>query len=338
MRALVLAALVLAVPGCKADPAGSSGAPAPASSATARGISGQILHLEGDRILATDPVPASALGHGEALRAIWTAADGTTFVAGYQYAGGPSRSGAPAPNPRGHDTGAVYRRAPGGGVQLVYSKAETELGRVWGRSAGDVYVGGQQTLAHFDGKAWTEIAIPQIEGSISGIWGDGTDLWVSAGHQFNAFIYHQDPKGAWSVEARTEVMLFNLGGVGSSVWAVGSSGAILHREKDGRWTQEVSEKTKQYSSVWASAPDDVYAAGTDLVHSRGDGLWTKVALPAGGPLRYVWGRGKDDVFAGVPTGVLHLTGGAWARTGVAVDSAGIAGAGGALFVAHNDLH
>jgi hypothetical protein len=330
---LVLA--LLSCMSCKSSPdapdGGSSAPPSPVPSASTppqpRGVSGQIIRLQADQVLATEPVPPSPLGHGEALRAIWTAGDGTTFAAGYRYVG-----------TRGHDTGAVYRRVPGGAFELVYSKAETELGRLWGRSASDVYAGGVQTLAHFDGKGWSEIAIPHLEGSISGIWGDAVDLWVSAGHQFNAFIHHRDGAGAWSVEAKTDVMLFNLGGVGSSVWAVGSSGTVFHREKDGHWKRETEARSKEYTTVWASAEDDVYTAGTGLLHSRGDGAWVPVELPVGGPLRYVWGRGKDDVFVGVAGGLFHLAGGTWTKTGFAMDSAGISGAGKDLFVAHNDIH
>ncbi len=248
----------------------------------------------------------------------------------------PASPGAPPTRSRRHETGAVYRRATDGAVQLVYSKPETELGRVWGRSASDVYAGGLQTLVHFDGKEWSEIAIPQIEGSISGMWGDAGSLWVSAGHQFNAFVYHRAPGGAWAQEAKVDVMLFNLGGVGSSVWAVGSSGTVFHRQKDGQWKREAEARGKEYTSVWASAEDDVYAAGTDLLHSRGDGQWDAVELPVGGPLRYVWGRGKDDVFVGVAGGVFHLAGERWAPAGFALDSAGAAGVGGDVFVAHNN--
>ncbi len=160
---------------------------------------------------------------------------------------------------------------------------------------------------------------------------------MSAGHQYNAFIHHRDGKHLWSVELKATVMLFGLGGAGTSVWAVGSSGAIFQRDRDGHWKREAEDRMKQYASVWASAPDDVYAAGSDLVHSTGDGRWTPVVLPASGPLRYVWGRGKDDVFAGVPGGLLHLTGGAWQKTGFGQDSAGVSGTVADLFVAHNEL-
>ncbi len=323
---------------CKPTPEGPSpSATASASVTTAsaapaqpRTVSGQVIHLRGDDVVATDPVPPGAHGHGEALRGIWTADDGTTFAVGFMFTG-----------PRARDTGAVYRRGPGpagaAAWQLVYSTPQNELGRIWGRSASDVYAAGMKVLAHFDGKAWAPVTVPGLEGSISGVWGTATDLWVSAGHQYTAHIYHRDAAGSWNVEAKTDVMLFNLGGAGATVWAVGSLGAVFRRDAEGHWKQETEDKLAQYQSVWASDDDDVWVAGTDLRHRRG-GSWQTVALPLEGPVRYVWGRGKDDVFAGTPGGVFHLVAGQWKKTGFSMDSAGVSGTAGEVLVAHNDIH
>jgi hypothetical protein len=314
--------------------------PAPAASTTSTGVpsasaapavpktvSAQVVHLKADEVTATEMLPAGTHGHGEALRGLWTAEDGTTFGAGFMFTGTP-----------GHDTGTVYRRSPGESAwQVVYTTPENELGRVWGRNAGDVYAAGMKVLAHFDGKAWAPVTIPRLEGSISGVWGNATDLWVTAGHQYTAHVYHCDSAGSWGVEAKTDVMLFNVGGAGASVWAVGSSGAVFHREPDGHWKQETEDKRAQYQSVWASGEDDVWVAGTDLRHRR-DGSWQTVTLPVEGPVRWVWGRGREDVFAGTAAGAFHLIDGRWKKTGFSMDSGAASGIAGEVLVAHNDIH
>ena len=332
--ALLSPVLALSVAACKSPPDGPSpgaaASAAPTSSAPEqpKTVSGQVIHLRADDVVATDPVPPGVHGHGEALRGIWTAADGTTFAVGFMFTGAP-----------GHDTGAVYRRAAGaagGAFQLVYNAPGNELGRVWGRSANDVYAAGNKVLAHFDGRAWAEDPVPRLEGNISGVWGNATDLWVTAGHQYTAFVYHRSAAGAWNVEAKTDVMLFNVGGAGGSVWAVGSSGAIFRRDGEGRWKQEVEDRRVQYQSVWASGDDDAWVAGSDLLRSRAPGQWEKVELPVAGPVRYVWGRSRDDVFAGTPSGVFHLSEGRWRPTGVAQDSAAASGTRDEICIAHND--
>ncbi len=289
-------------------------------------MSGQIVHFQRDKVTATEAMPPSLHGHGEALRAVWTAADGTTFAAGFMF------TGTPGQRHRRRLPAHARRRLP-----ARPQHPENELGRVWGRSATDVYAAGMKVLAHFDGKTWSPIDIPHLEGSISAVWGNATDLWVTAGHQYTAHVYHRDGAGVWAHELKTDVMLFNLGGAGGSVWAVGTSGAIFRRDKEGRWKQESEKKSAQYGSVWASAEDDVWVAGSELVHSTGDGRWSRVDLPVAGPVRYVWGRGKGDVLAGTPGGLLHLVDGQWKKTAFAMDSAGVSGAGDELFVAHNDI-
>jgi hypothetical protein len=335
-----LAALLIAPPllaACKA-PGGqdarktetsTDAASAAASAAPAKGrnVSGQVIHLQGDKLGATDPMPPSPHGHGEALRAVWAADDGTAFAVGFMFTGTPAR-----------DTGAVYRRAPGGSWQVVHSTKENELGRVFGRSADDVWAAGMRVLAHWDGKTWSEVPVPNLEGLISAVWGNAEGLWVTAGHQFTAHVYHRDAAGTFTHELKTDVMLFALGSAGPSVWAAGTSGSIFRRDKDGHWKKEHEEKGAQFGTVWANAEDDVWAAGSSLLHSRGDGTWTKVDLPTPGPARYVWGRGKGDVFVGVAGGIYHLEGERWGKTAFTLDSAGMAASKDDLLVLHNDIH
>jgi hypothetical protein len=324
-RALLLLAFLAACDrGAPAPAASSNPAPPPVQG---KNVSGQVVRLQGDKVVATEAMPPSVHGHGEALRGIWVADDGTAFAVGFMFTGTPVR-----------DTGAVYRRPVGAGAwQLVYSTKENELGRIWGRSASDVWAAGTKVLAHFDGKAWSEVPVPRLEGSISAVWGNATDLWVAAGHQYTAHVYHRDAAGSFSHELKADVMILALGGAGAAVWAAGTGGAVFRRDKDGRWAQEADDRVAQYGSLWASAEDDVWVAGSALLHSRGDGQWTQVELPLSGPIRYVWGRGRGDVLAGTSGGIFHLVDGQWRKTAFTMDSAALSAHGGELFVAHNDI-
>src|SRR5579871_3438853 len=75
-----------------------SGKPAPASTSApapppvqGKNVSGQVIRLEGDKVVATEAMPPSTLGHGEALRGLWTADDGTAFAVGFMFTGTPVR-------------------------------------------------------------------------------------------------------------------------------------------------------------------------------------------------------------------------------------------------------
>jgi hypothetical protein len=301
-----------------------------AGKGTEMSVHGEIVELAGDAVVGRTALPEAIHEHGEAMRGLWVAPDGTGFAVGYMYTGVP-----------GPDTGVVYRRVPGGAWEIVYSKRENELGHVWGRNARDVYAAGVTTLAHYDGTAWSEVPVPGLEGNLSGIWGTDTDLWVCGGSSLAdtdaGRIYHCDAAGKWTVEAKAGAFLYDMGGVGTSVWAVGDEGIILHRGPDGTWVTESTPKRMQHTRVWASGPDDVWVAGSRLLHSTGDGTWTEVSLPVHAQVTEVWGRAKGDVYAGTMGGLFHLQGGSWKETGYTGAAEGLGGTDTRVFVANENM-
>jgi hypothetical protein len=269
----------------------------------------EIGHLKGEAITSQgDALPPALHGSGEALRGAWIAPDGTSFLVGYDYTGVP-----------GPDTGVVYRKDPGPGAAwtIAYSKRENELGHIWGTSAKDVWVAGVKTLAHWDGKAWAEEKIPVLEGSLTGVWGNGKDLYVVGGDWKSkgerGRIFRRDASGAWTVDGRVEGMLYDVGGAGSLVLAVGDDGLIVRRTKAGTWTSE-GLPGGQNTRLFVANEHDIWVAGSKLLHSKGDGVWKRETLPTTSQPTQVWGRSGSDVYVGTLGGLFHLRGGEWRAT------------------------
>jgi hypothetical protein len=285
-------------------------------------------HLEGGKWTSGDKLPPALHGHGEALRGAWVAPDGTEFLTGYMYTGVP-----------GPDTGVVYRK-DGDAWTIVYSKPENELGHIWGSSSSDVWVAGVTTLAHWDGTAWKEEPIPMLAGTLTGIWGDGTVLYVVGGDWQSEVktgaIYRRDGSGTWTLDDQGTAMLYGVGGLGDTVVAVGDDGTILHREKGGEWKRE-GKTDEQHTEVFVAGPKDLYVAGSRLLHSSGDGTWEPVELPTDAQATSVWGRSATDLYVGTLSGLFHWDGTAWKATPWDRSSEAIAGNDKKLLVANQDM-
>ncbi len=105
------------------------------------------------------------------------------------------------------------------------------LTRVWGASATDVWVGGQDGLFHGTGASpdkLTFVQIPEIVGEIVSIWGQGpADVWaVLAAPEGSQVLHYADVEGqlGWSpVTLGTPESRFARvwGGAGTGVWVSG---------------------------------------------------------------------------------------------------------------------
>lgn len=124
------------------------------------------------------------------------------------------------------------------------------------------------------------------------------------------------------------------GSARDDVWAVGSSGTIVHSRDAGEtWETRASGTMADLTGVWGSARSDVYAVGKGGTVLHLDGTGEGMDARHDGHRRDpfgVWGSGADDVYAVGSGGVvLHATRGGtrWAleESGTAEDL--LAGAG-----------
>ena len=292
-------------------------------------VTSEIGTLRAGKLSKGSALQAAVHGHGEALRGAWLAPDGSEWRVGYMYTGVP-----------GPDTGVVYRRAAGGSsFEIVYTKPANELGHIWGSSEKDVWVAGVRTLAHFDGARWKEEPIPMRDGNLSGVWGNGKELYVvggADGRKSEGRIYRRDAAGTWSLDGTSGAFLFDVSGTGSVVIAVGNDGQILRRKAAGSWINEGTGK-RQNTRVSMTGERDLWVAGSGLLHSTGDGTWTVVKLPGDRQVTEVWARNANDVFAGTLGGLYAWDGATWKATAWKHEARALAGNADTLLIANQHM-
>jgi hypothetical protein len=149
---------------------------------------------------------------------------------------------------------------------------------IWGANSSDVWAATESSMMHWDGSAWTLIALPSTTPSAS--------LTISS---------------VWGTSA-------------SDVWAVGGDGARAHAwHYDGVAWSETIVTAPAFKMVWGSCPSNFYASpGSGNTIWRFDGVtWQAVLLPSALTLGAIAGSGVDDVwlverqFPPVPTISFH---------------------------------
>lgn len=222
------------------------------------------------------------------------------------------------------------------------SGTTNDLNGVWGSSANDVYiVGDNATILHSTGNgAWTSQPNPS-QWNLHAVWGSGSADVYAGGV---AFLMHSTGNGTWNAQTLPK---FNpditgiWGSSGGDVYACNSDGEIWHSPGNGVWTVQYSLTggvNRGLTAIWGSSSSDVYAVGWTMdqlpsyspvvLHSIGDGNWNAQSVPASwnisgttysaGALKGVWGSGAGDVYVvgvdsfGVTPRALHTTGnGVW---------------------------
>jgi hypothetical protein len=158
--------------------------------------------------------------------------------------------------------GAIYHSA-GDGNWSAQQATGTRMYGVWGRSKSDVYaVGWTHQVFHTTGDGtWTDLSA-QFSGSFATVWGNATDVFIAG-----ASIYRSHAGGAWTVDGSGGTMTWDIrGGWGSAsdnVWAVGTSGLLLHRGGNG-WTSVASNTKSDLYAVWGSDASHVWIGGADV--------------------------------------------------------------------------
>jgi photosystem II stability/assembly factor-like uncharacterized protein len=136
--------------------------------------------------------------------------------------------------------GAVLRWNGSGWFNYTGIFTTRELYSIWVNSANDIYIGGQYgTLLHYDGSSWTLIDTGAIT-SFWGLWGSSASNVFAVGdfqvpgsasiYNYNGSTWVPMPVGvsAYPPYGLTNDVAGISGNCASDVFAVGSSGLILH--------------------------------------------------------------------------------------------------------------
>jgi hypothetical protein len=263
---------------------------------------------------------------GRSPRDIWLVTDeGVIHGDGSRWSGIPDTSGTAQVWPLAEDdiwaagtTGV--RHFDGGTWREVYRPSGSGgVGAIWASSSSDVWAVGAAvpgTLAHFDGRAWTEPVVRResdgemvtITPQLYAVWGVRPgEIWA-VGQQGN--LVHCAGGACTQVAAPESWFLQSVWGAApDDVWAVGN--VVVHY--DGKtWTVVETGTRFGYSSVAGSGRNDVWMAGSSdgsVLHWDGAGL-TRVVLGTGGEYLYAaWVAGPGDVWIGGTHTLLHRTGG-----------------------------
>lgn len=164
-----------------------------------------------------------------------------------------------------HYTGTSWQRT------IVGSPFKSSI---WGSGPSDVYALSTFDLSHYDGNTWTEIELD--DGSPAGgdgqVWGtSSSDVWLmngdDAAHHFDGSTWTSTPFELGDFEA--------VWGIGDTIWAAGSPGAII--KFDGDWESLAMQRIgapylQQMVAVHGSSANDVWVVGHQLGEGGSTGL------------------------------------------------------------------
>lgn len=177
-------------------------------------------------------------------------------------------------------TDFVHHETPGLARQTVFG--------VWGSSATDVYAVGSGTsgrrgfLWHYDGAAWSEVALPNdvplANGETPGlfkIWGTGAnDIWAVGG---DGLVLHKTSSGWAVVPNERKDTLFTVSGAGGRVYLCG--GGVQSELLEGKGTSFTDVSPANVSLIQGLAgdptdPEGAWATGEGgAVFHRTGGKW-----------------------------------------------------------------
>jgi hypothetical protein len=171
--------------------------------------------------------------------------------------------------------GGLMRWTGGDSFESVDTGSTAYLDAVFGFSAGDVWVVGEDAILHYDGEGWTESN--ELGATVLlGLWGaSADDLWAVG----NSGVIMRRTSSGWSV----------LGG-------------------------ELDLGYDHYGVVTGAGAERVWAGGSNLGLWDGN-TWTIFELPAVGAYAYtvagLYAEGEQAWAAGTTGGLLHFDGSAW---------------------------
>jgi hypothetical protein len=148
-----------------------------------------------------------------------------------------------------------------------------------------------------------------------------TDVWGSSGTDVFAVgssgtILHYDGNSWSEMESTVTNNLWGVwGSSGSNVFAVGEGGIIIHYDGS-NWSEIESGTSKWLNGIWGSSGINVFAVGYSgtILHYDGS-TWSAVSSGTTEDLYDVWGSSGSDVFA-VGDTVLHYDGSSWSEMSI----------------------
>jgi hypothetical protein len=193
-----------------------------------------------------------------------------------------------------------------GSTWTVHAQPPAQL--IWENSANDVWVCSSFTstenvlgyqLSHWDGRVWTQIALPSLEGfAPRGLWGrSASDMYVSG---TNSTLLHWN--GAM-IEVRacsTGVAWNAVWGESDALWTAGDLGAVARWQGDScssLRTRDLLNGGRAFSDIWGSGPDNLWIVGSGgaILHWNGSALQVEESGVAD-DLNAVWGTASGAVW------------------------------------------
>ena len=242
------------------------------------------------------------------LRAIWRTDDGVLLVAGRTPAGGTNGL---RPSPILRLDGTTWSAVPAPPVNTV--------GGIAARTLDDLWLYGQgNTVWHFDGQQWTEVASPfSVQGGPGGTTGAprgfaAESLWPLGGGQATLWAGGNPMIAtAEAGTARTQARALRVGcchlvaatGTGpDDVWLVGERAFVLHWDGQ-RYTFDETLARQQsapdawpfprLSAAWVAPDGAVWTVGSQgqVWRRPVGGAWVDMHAPTDALLTGIWGAG-----------------------------------------------
>lgn len=168
-------------------------------------------------------------------------------------------------------------------------------------------------IIHFDGNTWNPMQIPTAH-QLSGIWGRSADDVYIAGDE-GIFHYDGNAERQWTLMFANPVwQILGVWGNSEETIAVGSAGRILRQSADtgGMWMPMESGTTNDLGRIWGGDALDFFAAGEDgtiLRKSAETDEWRVMHSGVDGHILDLFGLGPADIFAvGLDGTALHCCG------------------------------
>jgi hypothetical protein len=324
-----------------------------------------ILHYDGATWTTTQGSPAS----GHLFTAIWTAGGATVFagtnsgaVRRYEGAVWVEAQSAPENGFRvtdiwGTSANDVWVVDQGGFVRHWNGVAWEQSTRfpgplhaVRGTSSTNVWVGGDNVLAHWNGGIWfSHDPATTVIGIVRGIdLSSPTSGWLVT----STGILSQLRTDGWTPHWDSPSTFQDVAGSGSDVWVCGLAGTVQHlaggtwsterlprsegcfsiavgptanaiaggvssiyyRNTGGSWSVTPTGAPSRFEDLWTTAAGQTFGVAGTTVYRLDGASW--VAMPTGSPvtLAAVWASGPNDIFAAGDQGtVMHFNGTSWTK-------------------------
>lgn len=240
------------------------------------------------------------------------------------------------------------------GRELTSMRGENgqDLHSIWGSSATEVFVGGDQTILRFDGKAWSSMDLPSISDveyrqNIRSVFGFGGNRLFASGNGVHFFdgkswevrlSYSYSIRKIWATSPDDVLFLgsavhrydgFTLEpedfgefgqldlraawGTKQRTYAAGTGSEMFVYDGE-NWARMAGNTPSSFADLTGTSEDDVFGVGRNgaIAHFNG-AAWDSMNSGTDAHLRGVWAAAPDDVYAVGDEGtILHYDGNDWA--------------------------